>query len=171
MSNKFPFMEEWKEYKLGDVCDLIPGFAFKSKDFGDYETKAIKIKDIKPPFVDTEGADGVCIEKYDESKLQKFVVKKGDFILAMTGATIGKIGRYIDDKPAYLNQRVLRFAPKNTVDKDFVYYFLSTHHFQTYIINHVDSESAQPNISGNTVGRYPIFLPHIETQYQIASIL
>ena len=36
-------MEEWKEYRLEDVCNLIPGFAFKSKDFGDYETKAIKI--------------------------------------------------------------------------------------------------------------------------------
>ena len=63
-------MEEWKEYRLGDVCDLIPGFAFKSADFGNYEAKAIKIKDIQPPFVNTEGADGVCIDKYDTKKLK-----------------------------------------------------------------------------------------------------
>lgn len=164
-------MEEWKEYKLGDVCDLIPGFAFKSADFGNYSTKAIKIKDIQPPFVDTDGADGVNITKYDLNKLSKFVVRKGDFILAMTGATIGKIGRYIDEIPAYLNQRVLRFAPKEIVDFDFVYYYLSTKHFQTYIINHIDSESAQPNISGNTISKYPIHLPNRIIQERISAIL
>ena len=164
-------MEEWKEYKLGEVCDLIPGFAFKSKDFGDYKTKAIKIKDIKPPFVDFDGADGVCVDEYDVFKLKKYMVKKGDFILAMTGATIGKIGKYINNTPSYLNQRVLRFAPKDIVDKNFIYYFLSTPHFQKFIINHVDSESAQPNISGNTIGRYSIRLPQKETQHRIASIL
>ncbi len=164
-------MEEWKEYKLGEVCDLIPGFAFKSKDFGDYRTKAIKIKDIKPPFVDFDGADGVCVDEYDVFKLKKYMVKKGDFILAMTGATIGKIGKYINNTPSYLNQRVLRFAPKDIVDKNFIYYFLSMPHFQKFIINHVDSESAQPNISSNTIGRYSIRLPQKETQHRIASIL
>ena len=103
--------------------------------------------------------------------LKKWGVKKGDFILAMTGATIGKIGKYINNTPSYLNQRVLRFAPKDIVDKNFIYYFLSTPHFQKFIINHVDSESAQPNISGNTIGRYSIRLPQKETQHRIASIL
>ena len=77
-------MEEWKDYKLGEVCDLIPGFAFKSSDFGNYPTKAIKIKDIQPPFVNTNSADGVNIDKYDINKLSKYVVNKRDFILAMT---------------------------------------------------------------------------------------
>ena len=164
-------MEEWREYKLGEVCDFIPGFAFKSGDFGNYNTKAIKIKDIKPPFVDVAGADGVCLEKYDLKKLSKYLVRKGDFVLAMTGATIGKIGRYNSKTSAYLNQRVLRFAPKVFVSFDFIYFYLSTKHFQTYIINHIDSESAQPNISGNTIGKYPVMLPSITTQERIASFL
>ena len=164
-------MEEWKEYKLSEVCDLIPGFAFKSTDFGDYCTKAIKIKDIQPPFVNTDDADGVCLENYDTKKLSKFIVKKGDFVLAMTGATIGKIGRYITGTPAYLNQRVLRFAPKDVVDFDYIYYCLTTKHFQSFILNHIDSESAQPNISGNTIGKYALMLPSILTQRKISSIL
>ena len=164
-------MEEWKEYKLGEVCDLIPGFAFKSSDFGDYGTKVIKIKDIQPPFVDVNGADGVCIKNYDVLKLSKFLVQKGDFILAMTGATIGKIGRYIDNIPSYLNQRVLKFAPKEFVDFNFIYYYLSNALFQLYVINHIDSESAQPNISAKTIGNYPISLPSLKTQKSISCIL
>ena len=164
-------MEEWKEYKLGDVCELIPGFAFKSKDFGNYVTKVIKIKDIQPPFVDIEGADGVCLLNYDVSKLSKFLIHKGDFILAMTGATIGKIGRYVDNTPSYLNQRVLKFSPKSFVDFNYIYYYLSNPIFHSYVLNHVDSESAQPNISAKTIGKYPVLLPSLEEQKSISSIL
>ena len=164
-------MEEWKEYRLEDVCGLVPGFAFKSKDFGDYETKAIKIKDIQPPFIDFEGSDGVCLTGYNKDKLKKYLVKKGDFLLAMTGATIGKIGRYTYNIPAYLNQRVLKFEEKQGVDYDFIYYYLSTQHFQSYIINHIDSESAQPNISAKTIGKYPVFLPSFVTQNRIVALL
>ena len=89
-------MEEWKEYKLGDVCKMIPGFAFKSNEFGKGSNVAIKIKDIQPPYVETKGADNVDISRYDLDKLSKFIVHKGEFLLAMTGATIGKIGKYIE---------------------------------------------------------------------------
>ena len=164
-------MEEWKSYKLCEICDLIPGFAFKSADFGDYSTKAIKIGDIQPPYVNRTSMSGVNIEVYDKNKLSKFLVKRGDFVLAMTGATIGKIGRYIDQEPAYLNQRVLLFRPNGDVNPKFVYYSLLSPLFQQYVINHIDSETAQPNISGRSVSGYEIALPSRKEQDRIASIL
>ena len=36
-------MKNWQNVKLGDVCELIAGFAFKSKNFGDFTDKVIKI--------------------------------------------------------------------------------------------------------------------------------
>ena len=47
-------MSEWKEVQLNEICDLIAGYAFKSKDFGNYPTKVLKIADINPPFVSSE---------------------------------------------------------------------------------------------------------------------
>ena len=164
-------MEEWKSYKLCEICDLIPGFAFKSADFGDYSTKAIKIGDIQPPYVNRTSMSGVNIEVYDKNKLSNFLVKRGDFVLAMTGATIGKIGRYIDQEPAYLNQRVLLFRPNGDVNPKFVYYSLLSPLFQQYVINHIDSETAQPNISGRSVSGYEIALPSRKEQDRIALIL
>ena len=114
---------------------------------------------------------GVNIEVYDKNKLSKFLVKRGDFVLAMTGATIGKIGRYIDQEPAYLNQRVLLFRPNGDVNPKFVYYSLLSPLFQQYVINHIDSETAQPNISGRSVSGYEIALPSRKEQDRIASIL
>ena len=164
-------MEEWKEYKLEETTDFIAGYAFKSKDFGSYENKVVKIKDIQPPFVSIASIDGVNIHEYDISKLAKYLVYKNDFLLAMTGATIGKIGRYIYDKPVYLNQRILKFMPKVGFDSDFIYYSLISDSFQKFIINHIDSDSAQPNISANTIGKYRLYIPDITIQKKISHVL
>ena len=164
-------MKENKIVKLSDVCDLIPGFAFKSSEFGEHKVKAVKIGDIQPPYVNFESMTGVDISKYSVSRLAKYEIFKGDFVLAMTGATIGKIGRYIADTGAYINQRVLKFKPHDEVNSDFIYYVVSSTSFQRYILNNVDSETAQPNISAGSVGKYEFELPSLEEQNRIANIL
>ena len=162
-------MTKWEEVKLGDVCDLIAGFAFKSKDFGDYPDKVIKITNIEPPFVNMTDLSGVDLSKYNKQKLEKFMAKKDDYVLAMTGATIGKLGRICEGK-AYINQRVLMFKPTQT-DKKFLYYVLADYNFTQYVLNHIDSESAQANISATTIGKYALSLPPLEIQKKIAGVL
>ena len=162
--------EDWETVALSEICDLIPGFAFKSKDFGDYKSKVIKIANITPPTVNMANLAGVDIKQYDSSKLEKYIAQQGDFVLAMTGATIGKIGR-IEYGQAYINQRVLLFRPKEIIDQDYLYYVLQQHKFLQYVVNHVDSESAQPNISAGTVGKYQIYLPPMDLQKKIGRVL
>lgn len=155
---------------LSEVCDLLAGYAFKSQHFGEYSDKVIKITNITPPTVDMNHLTGVDIKQYNIEKLKKYIVHRGDYVLAMTGATIGKIGR-IHEGEAFINQRVLTFRPKSTIDADYLYYCLQGHYFSRYIINHIDSESAQPNISANTIGKYELALPNIDTQRNAASFL
>ena len=163
---------EWKEVRLGDVCDLIAGFAFKAKDFGEFPTKVIKIGDIKPPFVDCVGQVGVDISNYDINRLSKYTVKYGDYVLAMTGATIGKVGKYISKNFSYINQRVLKFSPKQNVDADYINYIICSNIFAKYVVNYVDSESAQPNISAPTISKFVFQIPSEKgDQRRIASIL
>ena len=163
-------MKNWQNVKLGDVCELIAGFAFKSKNFGDFTDKVIKITNIEPPFVNMTNLSGIDLSQYNKSKLEKFEAKQGDYVLAMTGATIGKLGRVCTGK-AYINQRVLMFKPQKEIDKNFLYYVLSSYEFSQYIINHVDSESAQANISATTIGKYDFLIPSFEIQKKIAGIL
>ena len=163
-------MEKWDKVALSEICDLVAGFAFKSKDFGDYDSKVIKITHITPPSVDMDNLNGVDISKYNAEKLEKFIAQTGDYVLAMTGATIGKIGR-IEHGKAYINQRVLLFKPRQCVDREYLYYALQQYEFAQYIIGHVDSESAQPNISAGTIGKYQIVLPPYEIQKKIGALL
>ena len=161
----------WRKVKLDNVCELIAGFAFKSKDFGAYPDKVVKITNIEPPFVNMTNLVGVDLSKYNRNNLAKFIVKRGDYVLAMTGATIGKLGRISNDDIAYINQRVLKFKPNDGVDKDFLFFILSESNFSQYILNHIDSESAQANISAKTIGQYEFELPPLDAQKRISAVL
>ena len=107
---------------MGEIAEIIPGFAFKSKDFGQIGEKVVKIKDIEPPYINLTNADCVDVSSYDISKINKYILNKGDYVVAMTGATIGKFGKLKTDNKAYLNQRVARIKAKNGICDDFVYF-------------------------------------------------
>lgn len=165
-------MSEWKKTTLSHVAEIIGGFAFKGEHFSDDgDSTVIKIKDIQAPVINIDGATKVFMENYSKDKLEKFLLKRGDFALAMTGATIGKIGKLISDKQAYINQRVAKIDPHRDVSKEFVYYCISGDDFQVFIQNNIDSHSAQENISATSIGRYPIDLPCLTEQKAIAEVL
>ena len=155
---------------LGDVCELIAGFAFKSKDFETGEGRVIKITHITPPVVDMDNLAVVNLQNYNLDKIEKYIARQGDFVLAMTGATIGKIGR-IENGSAYINQRVLMFKNHDNIDKDYLYYVLQQYEFEQYVLSHIDSQSAQPNISAGTIGKYEFDLPDLNMQKKIGKFL
>ncbi|GAB3866092.1 restriction endonuclease subunit S [Hymenobacter segetis] len=162
---------EWKDTLLDEVADIIPGFAFKSQEFGSRGEVVIKIKDINQGFVDFNNTDRVVTLNYAKGKLDKYRISFGDYVVAMTGATIGKVGRVKLNKTALINQRVAKIKSKPGISNDFVYYCLSGEDFQLFIQNNIDSNSAQENISGGSIGRYPILLPPLAEQRAIAGVL
>jgi len=166
-----PESADWRECKLSDIAEIIAGYAFKSDHFGDVGFRVVKIKDIKPPIVDIENSDRVDLACYSIEKLTKYKIEKGDFVVAMTGATIGKVGKVVSKDEAFINQRVAKIAPLKNVDKNFIYYSLVDDGFGQFIQNNIDSHSAQENISGTSIGRYPILLPSLSEQKAIAEVL
>ena len=157
-----------KKYKLGDIADIIPGYAFKSTDFLSGENIVIKIKDIEPPFIDVNNADKVGFRPNDKYRLEY-----GDFVLAMTGATIGKVGVNNTHIPnVYINQRVCKFIPNEGLcDKNYLYYLLNTDAFRNFIYKNIDSASAQPNIGHPSILKFEHYFPNIEGQKRIGNLL
>jgi type I restriction enzyme S subunit len=167
-----PDMSEWKEYKLAEVAEVIGGFAFKSSEFGDRGLPVVKIKDIVPPNVDVRGCEKVDVSAYDDSRLEKYKLKKGDYLVAMTGATIGKVGRIREEFEGYLNQRVARIRANSQVaDNDFIYFCVSHPEFQDFVVNAASGSSVQENASAEDIGSYELFLPPLPEQRAIASVL
>ena len=162
-------MSEWKEYRLGELASVIPGFAFKGKDFGVNGCRVVKIGDITPPIVDVTNCLRIPTDKING--LDKFKLQKGDFVLAMTGATLGKVGKYRSEETGYINQRVAKFENiKGISDKHFLYYLITSNHVTNEIINR-GLGSAQPNISGKDIETINVVAPDLPTQTAIAEIL
>ena len=129
------------------VC-IQNGYAFKSKDFKEEGTQGvIKIKNISGGIIDIENTDFVD-KVIADSVQERFRIKTGDILIAMTGAEIGKLGIIPKtNKNLWLNQRVGLLKERYQGSKYLAYLQLKSEFGQDYIEN-VATGSAQPNISG-----------------------
>ena len=159
---------------LGSVASVRSGYAFKSGDMGKVGAPIIKIKNIVPPTVDTADCERVPNDVISSiSNVDRYGIDEGDILIAMTGATVGKVGRFPRTKERfYLNQRVgkvyLTIAEK--ADYRYLYYVLSQDAYVQQMFGAADG-SAQANISGAQIERLEIPLPLRDTQRAIAHIL
>lgn len=103
------------EYKmLQEVCRFQNGFSFKSSLFKDEGEPILRITNIKDGKLSDDSYVYFNIEDYNEN-LNAYKVKKGDVVVAMSGATTGKIGYNYSNKEYYLNQRVGLFVPNENI--------------------------------------------------------
>lgn len=161
----------WLMNTIGDVCEVLPGFAFKSKDLGDLGIPVIKIGNITESHsVNIESAQ--CLpENLLEKRHKKFLLQNGDILIAMTGATAGKVGRVrcAEDRVLLLNQRVAKLCPVS-INPDYFWSAISTDRYRKVFFG-LGGGAAQPNMSGAQIEAVEIPCPPLAQQEGIASIL
>lgn len=159
----------WTTGRLGSVCRVVPGYAFKSSDWQIDGIPVVKIKNITGNnTVDLTTTD--CVpHSLLTPKLQKYVLKDGDILVAMTGATAGKVGKVRTNRLLLLNQRVAKIAPIEA-DPDFIWAVVSSQEYQEKFFYLADG-AAQPNMSGSQIEGVEVPLPPLPIQQRIAGIL
>lgn len=154
--------EGWRIGRLGELIKIQNGYAFKSKDFlNKGNIGIIKIKNISNKIIDILNTDfisnDICKEVED-----KYLVKNGDILIAMTGAEIGKIGIVPQsNKQLYLNQRVGKIVEAMNGGKEYSYFHLNQKKYQELIFLK-SSGSAQPNISASEIENIEIIFPSLD---------
>lgn len=161
-------MVEWK--KLGDVCNFQNGYAFKSGLFKEIGLPIIRITNISDRSVNLDDCKYFNFEDYKGVNLDDFIIRKGDILVAMSGATTGKIGFYNHSNISYLNQRVGKFIPhEEMLENRYLYHFLLSQYKVIYIMA---GGGAQPNLSSNKLlNDLFIPIPSKSEQERIVSIL
>src|SRR2546425_2055158 len=99
--------ESWERVKLGEVCEVLNGFAFKSTLFNKSEGfPIIRIRDL---------ARGRTETFYNGDYPREYVVKNGDLLVGMDG----NFGCYEwNGGEALLNQRMCKLIPgENYLDR------------------------------------------------------
>ena len=153
----------WVMCKLSDVCKINSGFAFSSNDYCTEGIPLVRISNIKNNTIDL--SECVFIQNTIDNK---FLISKGDLLIAMSGATTGKIGIYDKNSIAYLNQRVGNVKIlSNTL--------LLPEYRNIYMLSKVNEilniayGGAQPNISTSDIENLDFMLPPLSEQKRIVT--
>ncbi|WP_210123760.1 MULTISPECIES: restriction endonuclease subunit S [unclassified Staphylococcus] len=135
--------ELWSVKNINELLKIYSGYAFKSKWWSDDGYNVIKIKDINNNSIDITGLDKVN-EIYVE-KASNFKVYGGEILIALTGATAGKLGIVPKLKElAFVNQRVGLIT--SNIDNVYIYHLLKSDRIRRLTLDQAIG-SAQANIS------------------------
>ena len=141
----------WRLLPLKAKISFVNGYAFDSESFmKEGEVPVIRISNISDGTVSYD--DIVYVDR--DKGLEPFLTKGGDLLIAMSGATTGKVGFDIDGG-SYINQRV--GIIRSSCQK-WVYYWLMTSFFKEYVYLSALG-SAQPNISSSGIKNFRILYP------------
>ena len=160
-------MSEWKKVKLGEVCDTQYGFTASTVQ-QDTGTQFLRITDIVPQLIDWNTVPYCQIQEKDR---EKYLLHKGDIVVARTGATVGYAKYIKEDVPAVFASYLVRLLVNSIdVDRHYVGLCLESNLFKEYIQS-ISNGSAQPNANAQMISSFEINLPPLSTQHRIATIL
>lgn len=168
--------EGWRVGKIGDLLDVINGYAFSSEDFSENGNfPIIKITNIAEPNIDLLSTQYYAGEI--DNRLKKCLVAQNDILISMTGShmnqinsAVGKIGRYNYEFPSLLNQRVGKLKPKFKFD-EFVFLTMLQQNVKKEILMAATGSANQANISPDTIKDVDIIIPNETILYSFENII
>ena len=156
-------MVEWK--KLGEVCDILNGFAFKRQEYVSEGIRIIRISDVQSGCISDKDKVFYPVEKVSE--FERYLLHQGDLVMSLTGNP-GRIAIIKDDSCA-LNQRVACLRA-NDVSRSFLFYLFNCKEFESIAFAN-STGGAQKNLSTAWLNNYRIPIPSLSEQSRIVSIL
>ena len=144
--------------KLGDIATYVNGFAFKPSDWSNEGLPIIRIQDLT--------GNSYQANRYNGSYHPKYEVNDGDVLISWSAS----LGVYVwKGEKAVLNQHIFKVVfDKSEVDKNFF-----VHQVQN-ILENAASEAhgaTMKHLTKPVFDALPFYLPNIEKQKEIASVL
>lgn len=140
------FEGEWKTSAIGEIAPLSGGYAFQSNHFSSVGIPIVRISNILETGI--VGGDFAKYATFDGDA--DFRLYDGDAVIAMSGATTGKVAVVHTQGFLYQNQRVGKFTKTDKVNYDFLTTVVKSHKFRADLSCLLTS-SAQPNASSRDI--------------------
>ena len=154
--------------KIGDVCDVLNGFAFQSENYVDSGIRVIRIANVQKGYIEDSTP---AFYPLDSKGLDKYMLEEGDLLMSLTG-NVGRVAILEKEMlPAALNQRVACLRMKSDiVSKEYIFHILSSDLFEQRCIQ-ASKGVAQKNMSTEWLKEYEIPLYSQTQQNAIVSVL
>ena len=164
--------KHWKIETLGQFCRVFSGYAFKTSEYVKEGIPLIKIGNLQDGTVIIGPDNDYVPESWRQRKeLQRYTLKSGDMLIALTGKT----GKTAVVQPSlagsFLNQRVGKIELVSaSAEQGFILAITKTRFFQE-AIQQSTFRSVQGNISPSSIAQILIPLPPLPEQRAIARVL
>jgi len=153
---------------LGEVTNILNGYSFKSTEYSKEGIRVIRISDVQKGRISNKDLKFYPKELHDE--ISRYILKKDDLVMSLTGNT-GRVAMVNENiLPAGLNQRVACLRPKCDVLIRWVFHILDTNEFEKIAMEN-STGGGQKNLSTTWLSNYKIPIPPILIQTEIVSIL
>ncbi len=165
-----PVPESWEIKTVGDYCDILNGYAFKSEDY--VTTGGIpNFRVVNISWDGTVSMDDCKFlpESFSVSH-EKYLLNEGDILFVMVGATRGKLTQIpASILPALMNQNMWRIVPNRAgIDRDYLF-----HHLRRSVVGLLqdDDDQARGFFKKSDFRDIPLALPPLEEQIEIRTAL
>lgn len=165
-------MEEWKKYKLGEICTKIGSGATPKGGKEAYlggATSLIRSQNVLDFAFSWEGL--AYINDEQATKLNGVEVKKNDVLLNITGDSVARVCIVPDSAlPARVNQHVsIVRGNKSKVLNEYILYFLQFK--KQHLLSLAQGGATRNALTKGMIEDFTIPLPQLEEQDRIVSIL
>lgn len=171
---KEAFEGDYTKVKLNEISTAISGYAFKSKEYtSDGSYIVIKIGNVKPFHFDFS-RDCTKTNEVNESIISKYLLKKGDCLITLTGSRgkrdYGYISMITDQNNFLLNQRVAALRFNQTKAYPLFYeYYLSSIDYQNQFFAFETGNVGQGNVGIKALTEPYVIAPSINEQKRIVN--
>ena len=156
-----------REVKLGEICNILNGYAFKSKEYVEDGIRIIRITNVQKGIIQDTDPKYYHIDKIET--LKNYMLKENDLLISLTG-NVGRVGQISKELlPAGLNQRVgcIRIKEEKDVSIDYLYQYFNSYNFERDCINN-SKGIAQKNLSTEWLKNHKMKIPSLDEQKRIA---
>ena len=158
--------KEYENVELKQIAKFSYGYTDKAKDAG--SVRFIRITDIdENGFLKNNDAKYI---DYSED-VEKYMLHKGDIVMARTGATYGKTLHVPNDEPAAYASFLIKISFDNSLmDNKFYWFFTRTQMYWKQANKYV-STGGQPQFNTGAIGRVCVPVPPLIEQKMICEKL
>jgi restriction endonuclease S subunit len=169
MNTELP--KDWKLVKLGEICKLKNGFAFKSEEYEKEGIPVVRMGNINREYkvVFNKDKQPFISEKRTNKEFLDFIIKGDDLLITLTdlsttGNFLGTVALFPKHNIGLLNQRVAKIIlNEKLIERLFLYYGLQSPCFRNYMKSD-KTGSLQKNTNTIYIEEYDLPIPPLREQ-------
>ena len=166
-----------KKVNLNDICFFQEGPGVRKYQYCTKGVKLINVSNLVNGEIDLSNSNRYISQEEAYGRYKHFLIDEGDLIIASSGIKV----EYLDKKVAFIkkenlplcmNTSTIRFKVKNKNELDILYlsYFLKSKNFKNQISKLITG-SAQLNFGGSHLKKINLFLPELNVQKKVSTLL